>query len=112
MNEVTSSPEPNAVSYIAIAAGVLAFGAIAVGAIAIGSLVIGRLAVQKVRLHTVEIDNLTVRRLRVLEGTMPETQGPSAGDHPSSAPSDAAPENNGKARPAARRRRPRKAMPN
>jgi hypothetical protein len=79
-------------------------GAIAVGAIAIGSMAIGALAIKKVKLRDVEIDTLTVRRFRVLE---PDAQQPAT-------TADAAPETNGEAapRPAPRRRRPRKPVPN
>jgi len=45
-----------------------ALGALAIGALAIGTLAIGHLYVRKMRLRAVEIDNLTVRRLRVLDG--------------------------------------------
>jgi hypothetical protein len=109
MNDVTRTEGPSAWSYIAIATGALAVGAIAVGAIAIGRMVIGRLAIQKVRLQTVEIDNLTVRRLRGLETIESQPGAAATGDQP---PSDAIPETNGEARPAPRRRRPRKTMPN
>ena len=113
MNEVSRRTQPDAISYIAIATGFLALGAIAMGAIAIGSMAIGRLAVQKVRLKNVEIDDLTVRRLRVLETITPQPEALSPDAQPSGA-TDAAPETNGEVRPrpAPRRRRPRKPMPN
>ena len=109
MNEISRNDSPSALSYIAIATGALAVGAIAVGALAIGRMVIGRLAIQKVRLQTVEIDNLTVRRLRVLETITPPGETAATGDQPSP---ETTPEKNGEARPAPRRRRPRKTMPN
>lgn len=110
MNHVSTRTQPDAVSYLAIATGLLAVGAIAVGAIAIGSMAIGALAVKKVRLGNVEIDTLTVRRFRVLE---PEAPQPDTGVSSSAAP-DALHETNGEVppRPAPRRRRPRKPVPN
>jgi hypothetical protein len=104
MYDVSTRRPPDAVAYIAMATGFLALGAIAVGAIAIGSMAIGALAIKKVKLRDVEIDTLTVRRFRVLE---PDAQQPAT-------TADAAPETNGEAapRPAPRRRRPRKPVPN
>jgi hypothetical protein len=74
---------------------------------------IGALAIKKVKLRNVEIDSLTVRRLRVLETYSPQSEAPPT-DAASPSASDAAPETNGEARPrpAPRRRRPRKPMPN
>ena len=114
MKDVSTQGRPDAVALIAMATGWLAVGAIAVGAIAIGSIAIGALAIKKVKLRTVEIDELTVRRLRVLENTTPHAVSAASDDQPSAIPSDAAPETNGEARPrpAPRRRRPRKPMPN
>jgi hypothetical protein len=66
MNRTSERAHPRAVSLAA-----LALGALAIGALAIGTLAIGHLYVRKMRLRTVEIDNLTVRRLRVVDGGAP-----------------------------------------
>ena len=55
-------------SMIALALGAAALGAVAVGALAIGRLAVGRITVKKARFGTLEVDELTVRRLRVLDG--------------------------------------------
>jgi hypothetical protein len=41
---------------------------VAIGALAIGRLAVGRLVIKKARFAALEVDELTVRRLRVLEG--------------------------------------------
>jgi hypothetical protein len=58
-----------ATSLLALAVGAAAFGAVAIGALAIGRLTVGRLTIRKARFNVLEVDQLTVRRLRVLEGT-------------------------------------------
>ncbi|MPZ37595.1 MAG: hypothetical protein GEU95_05950 [Rhizobiales bacterium] len=52
----------------ALAAGALAAGAVAIGVIAIARLAVGWLVVRDARFRNVAIDELTVGRLRVLEG--------------------------------------------
>ena len=65
---VRSKTIPAVASLIAIALGAAAFGAVAIGALAIGRLAVGRLVIKKARFAALEVDELTVRRLRVLEG--------------------------------------------
>jgi len=57
----------------AIAIGAVAVGAIAIGVVAIARLAIGQMIVKKPRFRSVEIDELTVGRLRVLEGKRDDT---------------------------------------
>jgi hypothetical protein len=71
MTEVVRRSDPAAVRIAALAAGALAAGAVAVGVLAIARLAIGKLVVRDARFRNVAIDELTVRRLRVLEGTAP-----------------------------------------
>jgi hypothetical protein len=66
--------------------------------------------VQRLRVQHLEVGTLTVHRLNVLEGPRPNTQTASAAGYPPSADSET-PEHNGEARPAPRRRRPRKPPP-
>jgi hypothetical protein len=57
---------PRSISLLA-----LATGAVAIGAFAIGALAIGRLAIRNARIKTLEIDELTVRKLKVVEPSLP-----------------------------------------
>jgi hypothetical protein len=57
-----------AVSILATATGAIAFGAAAIGAIAIGRMLIGEIVAKKTRFRSIEVDELTVKRLRVLDG--------------------------------------------
>jgi hypothetical protein len=111
MTDLARPNGPDAVSYLGVAAGLAAFGALAIGAIAIGSLAIGRLSVKRLRVQSLEVGTLTVHRFNVLEGPRPNIQTASAADHPSSSRSETRPEQNSEARPAPRRRRPRKPSP-
>jgi hypothetical protein len=68
MTELARRPDPAALRIAALAAGALAAGAIAIGVLAIARLAVGKLVVRDARFRNVAIDELTVRRLRVLEG--------------------------------------------
>ena len=56
------------------AVGALAMGALAIGALAIARLAVGRMTVRRARFRKVEIDELTVRRLRALDATPPQSR--------------------------------------
>jgi hypothetical protein len=53
------------------AVGAWAIGALALGAFAVGAVAIGRLSIGRARIRRLEIDELSVRILRVAQGSEP-----------------------------------------